>query len=556
MSDLDAVFASLKAAPLADPEDALIIELVLPQPKTESDLFNQIRRRLSHARIELKEVFAAAGQPDRFFFLTLPEVRAAGREGAVFEFARQLGASLGAIEANPCLQEGLTYGSELDQGEITRLGTKVFGPGQTGLGKGWAPNLIEADKVWAITRGEGVKIAQIDTGHSSHNELRGIYATDDQLNLIETGSPEDASDRFSRNVWFPHPGHGTYGASVMASRGGLSGDNALEPGQITGVAPASRVVPIRAIRSVIDLNQTRIPTAIRHAVKSECDVIAMCLGGISHTASVQKAMRDAVDNGLIIVCAAGNVWPWVVFPAAYSVDRLCAAVAAIDQKLRPWTWTARGSAVTVSAPGKDVWAARKNSTTDEDHVVDACEGTTLACSLTAGIAALFVAKNGGRARLREIARKAGLTVQDLFLRAIVHNISPPAQWRGSTNLGAGVVDARTTLDFDPAQVRLRPMLDKIEDAQPEFISAADVLRRMAGSKSQLAALEVDQAIEPYAQELIWRHYVSGARDMVDRLAAQPGVEKLSAPVRRKSPPNEDIVRLLSERPHLASAMDL
>jgi len=554
MSELDAVFGTLKTAQEPDSEDALVIELVFAQPRREAELFNQIRRRLSAARIELKEAFSAAGEPDRYFFLTLPDASPSGREAEVFEFARRLAASLSALEANPCLQEGLTYGNELDAAKLETLARDVFRTASPGLLKGWAPNAIEADKAWTTTRGQGVKVAQIDTGHSTHTELQDIYELNDQLNLIETNTPRDASDRFSRDVFFPHPGHGTYGASVMTSRGGLVGDQASEPGQITGVAPDCRIVPIRAIRSVIDLNQKRIPAAIRHAIKAGCDVITMCLGGITHSASVQKAMREAVEEGLIIVCAAGNVWPWVVFPAAYSADRLCVAVAAVDQDLRPWEWTARGPAVTVSAPGKNVWAARKNNQTDSDAGVALCNGTTLACSLTSGVAALFLAKHGGRLKLRDIARTAGLTVQELFLRAVVYNLTPPPIWRGAGGLGAGVVDAQTVLEFDVTKARLAPVLAKAEVSPRDFVPAIEILGRLAGAKDPLAEKEADAAIEPYAQELIWRFFIKDARERMGKIGPISSAEKLARPALKETAPNEDLAKLLSERAHLARVM--
>lgn len=559
VGDLNALYGTLKSARDVCIDDALTIELYFKEARTESELFAQVRRRLTQAVIRLREVFAEDGKPDHYFFLTLPEANPSGLETYAFDLARRLGASLGADEANLLLPQGLTYADQpvpphnkgLGKDLAREEGSELDKPE---LGKGWAPNAVEADLAWRLTRGDTARIAQVDTGHTNHVELEDVFDLTAQLNLVERSTPQDASDRFSTNVWFPNPGHGTYGASVMASRGGLAGSNAEPPGQITGVAPDAKIVPIRAIRSVVDLNLARIPEAIRHAIRTECDVVVMCLGGISHSASVQKAMKDAVDAGLIIVCAAGNIWPAVVFPAAYAADRLCVAVAAVDENFRPWEYTARGSAVTVSAPGENVWAARKKHPDDGGDAL--CNGTTLACSLTAGIAALFVARHG-RDNLRRIASARGISVQELFNRAIVHDLMPPRVWNGATNLGAGVVNAWSTLAYEIDKTYAARSLAKRDVPQADFVSAPDMLRRLVGADNRLAALEIDTPVEPFAQELIWLRYMEQGRSVAFKLApTDPGSEPQSSDLVPDAMPTPALTQLLAFRPNLAASIGL
>ena len=284
----------------------------------------------------------------------------------------------------------------------------------------------------------------IDTGYSRHNELNGAILTDGQLNLVENDL--DARDRFSGG-FLKHPGHGTLVCSVVASRGSanMQGDVA-GPGAVTGAAPAAKVLPIRLIKSVINFSQRRIPAAIDHAIDQEVDVIAMALGGATRQGSTEDALRRAVEAGIVIVCAAGNWWPKVVFPAAYAANGLCTAVAALTQDLTPWGKSGRGTEVTLSAPGENVWGAAKNKASDSDNGIRASQGMTLATSLTAGIAALWVAKHGGRTALRAKARAAGTTVQAMWIHCATHGLTKPVIWNGANNLGAGVIDAEKTLN--------------------------------------------------------------------------------------------------------------
>ena len=146
----------------------------------------------------------------------------------------------------------------------------------------------------------------------------------------------DARDRFSGGL-LEHPGHGTLVSSVIGSRGGAGMDGTTTaPGAVTGTAPMAKVLPIRAIKSVIDLTQRRVPAAISHAVAKDADVIVMALGGPTRVASTEQALRDAVQAGLVIVCAAGNCYPNVVFPAAYAAMGICTAVAALQPDKHPW----------------------------------------------------------------------------------------------------------------------------------------------------------------------------------------------------------------------------
>ncbi|MET1052165.1 MAG: S8 family serine peptidase, partial [Mycetocola sp.] len=128
-------------------------------------------------------------------------------------------------------------------------GTPQFPPGSED-GR-WARDVIRCADAWTIepTRGGGIRIGQPDTGYTLHPNL-GSAARDLTTDCDVIDDDDDARDPLvdpSDSPWpLPFPGHGTTTASVMVGRGS-------EETGIVGVAPGSRVVPLRAVESVVQL---------------------------------------------------------------------------------------------------------------------------------------------------------------------------------------------------------------------------------------------------------------------------------------------------------------
>ena len=410
---------------------------------------------------------------------------------------------------------------------------------------GWVHQVIKTPAAWAMTRGAGSTVAVIDTGHSTHRELQGAIRATGQRNFVEGGT--DASDRFEGGV-LKHPGHGTLVCSVVASRGGVSASGGTSgPGAVTGSAPEAALLSIRAIKSVINFSQSTIPQAIAHAVAQGADVITMAMGGAARVAATERALRDAVAAGVVITCAAGNCWPWVVFPAAYASDGLCTAVAALTPELTPWAKSGRGRAVTIAAPGENVWGAAKNKASDSDNGIRPAQGTTLATSLTAGVAALWVAQHGGRVALKARADAAGTTVQAMFVHCLTHGLTKPAVWNGANDLGAGVVDAKRTLNAAlPVTATGR---EAVADAglPPQGVnSTLNVLTGVLADHDPDAAAELGPDYADYAAEILWLAQRHAARARAVATGRQE-----AAVIARPDGKSADLVAALRTSPALA-----
>lgn len=296
--------------------------------------------------------------------------------------------------------------------------------------KRWALAAMRVPQAWAFadqrgrpSRGEGIVVAQPDTGITKHAELEGVRLVAPRT-LI--GAPSgNATDPMKSG---DNPGHGTSTSSVVVSPETL---------EMSGTAPRARLMPIRAIESVARLSQLKVAEAIDYAVDNGAHVITMSLGGIA-SFTLFRALSRAVDSGLVVVAAAGNCVSTVVWPARY--DK-CIAVAGVNSADRIWKGSCSGSSVDISAPAQNVYRASAI-----DRNVGQGEGTSYAVALTAGVAACWLAFHG-RANIVSEARRRGETVQDMFRRLVKASARVPAGW-DSFNLGAGIVDAAALLRAD------------------------------------------------------------------------------------------------------------
>ena len=209
----------------------------------------------------------------------------------------------------------------------------------------WAIDRMQVPAAWVFSeqagrpsRGEDVIVAQPDTGITAHVELVGV-AFVPGFDVID-----DDNDPTDPLTGAGNPGHGTGTASVLVS---------LDSHVVTGSAPQARLMPIRAIESVVRIRQITVARAIDWAIQEGAHVVTMSLGGIPASA-LHRAISRAVEADLIVLAAAGNCVRLVVWPARYDE---CIAVAATNAADQPWPGTCRGAPVDISAPGQNVYRA-------------------------------------------------------------------------------------------------------------------------------------------------------------------------------------------------------
>jgi hypothetical protein len=345
----------------------------------------------------------------------------------------------------------------------------------------WALDNIRARAAWALVppsggavRGAGIRIGHPDTGYTLHPELE-VSALDlaNDRDLID--NDDNALDPLVKRWWFPFdtPGHGTHTGSVIAGR---------STGQISGVAPDSTLVPIRTVKTVVQVFDGDIAKAVYYAYQVGCRVISMSLGGIGFI-GLQTAIAQAVANGVIVVAAAGQDVGFVVAPAIYPE---CIGVAASTADDQPWSRSSHGPAVDICAPGENIWVANVNSDVsppvfdvNQDH-----NGTSFAAAHMGGVAALWLAHHGYQALIN---RYGAANLQAVFVQLLKSvGYRRPSGWNTS-EYGVGIVDAEALLNAPlppapptpPIRPRMFSAIGRLQTVVPE-LTREEMTERLVG----------------------------------------------------------------------------
>ena len=260
----------------------------------------------------------------------------------------------------------------------------------------WGISRVDAPAAWARSKGEGVKVAVIDTGiDCNHPDLKANCAGG--YNAVGSGAPTDDN------------GHGSHVAGTIA--GVLDGKG------VVGVAPKARLYAVKVLDKDGAGGLSSIIKGLIWAGKNKMDVANMSLGSPMGVIFMRAALKYAQMNGVVVMAAAGNDGGSVNYPGAYPE---AIAVSAMDNNDKIAPFSSRGAEVAFIAPGVDVKSSLPGGSWDE------FSGTSMATPHMAGLAALAVARG---ARGQDAVRKA--------LRAA----AKPVPGLKPFEQGAGVVDA-------------------------------------------------------------------------------------------------------------------
>jgi hypothetical protein len=398
------------------------------------------------------------------------------RRALAFDMSRELMAKTG-YDVQPDLPSGAMYppvgAYDIEAGDPTVEGSgaqTVHLPGTENAA--WARQNMRVPEAWTRSpaRGAGVSVAQPDTGFTQDPELKPGLDLNRQRDLLDNDN--DATDPLTKRWWWrDNPGHGTRTASVVMSR---------EAGSVTGTAPAADLVPLRTIHSVVLVYDGDVARAVEYARQQGCHVITMSLGGVGFSGALRAAIDAAIDDGLLVLAAAGNQVGFVVSPANY--DEVV-AVAATNIQDKPWVGSSHGPKVDVSAPGESVHAAHaKKGPNGPEYWVDRSFGTSYAVAQTAGVAALWLAHHG---RDNLIAQYGKANLQAVFADLVRTTARRPAGW-DSSEYGAGIVNADALL----AQA-LPAIVPPLASASGSLTAAERLAPYMPDQSSDTAAAALD-----------------------------------------------------------------
>ncbi|WP_069744569.1 S8 family serine peptidase [Streptomyces sp. EN23] len=237
--------------------------------------------------------------------------------------------------------------------------------------KQWYLAAMQAEDMWKVTTGEGIKVAVVDTGVNPTTPslqgqvLKGVDAT---------GAPGDETDDYE--------GHGTTMAELIAGTG--------KGGGLKGLAPGAKIIPMRiALDEFQEKYSSSIQDgadAIRAAADSDAQIISMSFGSRYTTPQDREAIKYAETKGKLLFASVGNRGHKENergYPAAYPQ---VVGVASADREGKVSFYSQHAGTVDVASPGSDVpsWCD-----TSFKSYCDGDGGTSAATAIASASAALI-----------------------------------------------------------------------------------------------------------------------------------------------------------------------
>lgn len=202
-------------------------------------------------------------------------------------------------------------------------------------------------------------IAILDTGLYPHKDLEGrIIAS---KNFTNSWTAEDKQ------------GHGTHCAGIAAAGG-----------EFVGVCPDAHLINAKVLNDDGQGRSEWIVAGIKWAIKQGAHILSMSLGSREPSYDILEALQEAIDNGIVVVCAAGNSgeasegqssigWP------AKMPDAIC--IGSVTEKRLRSRFSSTGPELDFMALGDQVYSTYLN-----DRYAR-LSGTSMACPMVSGLLA-------------------------------------------------------------------------------------------------------------------------------------------------------------------------
>jgi thermitase len=235
-------------------------------------------------------------------------------------------------------------------------------------------------KAWDITFGDPkIVIAVVDTGIDlKHPDLKNKLV--EGYNVITQGKTPPMDDN----------GHGTHASGIAAAES----NNKIG---IAGVAPKCKLMPIKALDAKGSGDIFNVALGLIWAVDHGARVLNLSLGGPKNE-TLKRAVDYALAKNVVVVTAMGNdgknskAYP-AAFPGVISVG-------AVDFDKQKADFSNFGDWISVAAPGVQIMSTMPTYKTtmtefEKEEGYDYLDGTSMACPIVAGIAALVLSRNPG-----------------------------------------------------------------------------------------------------------------------------------------------------------------
>lgn len=226
----------------------------------------------------------------------------------------------------------------------------------------WGLEIIDAEKAWEISTGEGVKVAVFDgTPQFDHEDLGNNMLTNEYKDL--------GGDGLST-----HPTH--ISGIIAAKKGNGIG--------IAGVAPSAKIVPVNTVSGIIGI--TGLVEAIDYAQEKGVKIVNISASTSSKSELITTAFKNA--HNILFVCSAGNAGQstGTHYPSGYNLPNII-SVANMQENGTLHSSSNHTKNVHVAAPGTEIYSTYPNNTYANST------GTSMAAPFVCGIAALVASEH-------------------------------------------------------------------------------------------------------------------------------------------------------------------
>jgi thermitase len=238
---------------------------------------------------------------------------------------------------------------------------------------------VDAVEAWNVPNVGGTKVAILDTGVANvHDDIAPQVVG--YANFVSADTKEDPKANPEDKY-----GHGTHVAGIVAAKA----NNKIG---VAGVCPDCSILDVKVLNDAGAGSSSVIANGISWAASNGAKVINMSLGQRVSSRTLEAAVNDAWNKGVVIVAAAGNAGTQAkIYPGAYPN---VIAVAATDNNDAKASFSTYGKWVDVAAPGVNVYSTFPNhpfvlgTQNGRSMGYDIASGTSMASPIVAGVAAL------------------------------------------------------------------------------------------------------------------------------------------------------------------------
>jgi thermitase len=269
--------------------------------------------------------------------------------------------------------EYLGHRAVVEAVDYNYLREPYFIPNDPRLSNQWGLTSTRFRGAWNAAKGDGAKIALVDSGvYSKHPDIGRIIA---QRDFVE-------GDAVADDVY----GHGTH---VTGIAGALTNNGK----GVAGGCFECGLLIAKVMGPIGFTTDSRIVQGIKWSVNNGADVVNLSLGGSGDSSVLRMAVNRAYGQGAVVVAAAGNEGTNVPqYPAAYSK---VIAVSATTTDGRLASFSNRGDWVDLAAPGTGILSTSKSGGYDR------MSGTSMAAPLVSGLAGLLASRGMSADSIRQ-----------------------------------------------------------------------------------------------------------------------------------------------------------